>query len=88
MSSAADFWTSKSTWLGLSWGVSAVVQASLDNLPWPEAVQRIFEGLALVFVRDAMVKSQVQPSLVMAPDPVEPRPVVETPFREETDDRP
>lgn len=86
MSLAADFFRSKTTWLGLTWVTVAITRGAMGEIAWPEAVQRVMEGLAIVFVRDALVKSATEPSKVMAPEPVEPQPVIETPFREEADE--
>jgi len=57
MRTASDFLQSKTTWLGLTMVAVAIYRAYAREINWDQAIVEIFAGLGLIFMRDAMVKS-------------------------------
>ena len=57
MRAANDFWTSKTTWTGIATVVGAVAGYAAGQLDLPAAANLLVVGLAMIFVRDAIAKT-------------------------------
>jgi hypothetical protein len=57
MRTASDWLQSKTTWLGLTMVAVALYRGYTNAISWDQAIPEIFAGFALIFVRDAVVKS-------------------------------
>jgi hypothetical protein len=58
MRAASDFWSAKTTWLGLGMVALAAYRGYSKAISWDQAIPEMFAGFGLIFVRDAFVKAE------------------------------